>query len=251
MKSTSYEVLLVWIVQILFYFSTVQMTEYKYALIFTIMYVAVHLLFLFIPNKRAFVLFIIGTILSVFYLFYEAWLYLWNTSEQLSYIIFHFLAASNFFLIYISTYLLKQVVHENKRLTEQLTKLEQYIAGTKLLTKQEFENRGILLEAAMKRRDETGIIIYFDFSSFSKYTRGSVMNRVAFLLLKTVRKNFDLVGKYNDEKLVILLQNTNAAGTEIVMNRLQEKMKTCLTDDAIKQIQLKQEQIGKQESPSL
>ena len=251
MKSTSHKVLFVWIVQILFYFVTVQITEYKYALIFTIMYVAIHLLFLFIPDKQAFVLFIIGTILSVFYLFNEAWLYSWTTSEQLSYIIFHFLAASNFFFIYISTYLFKQVVHENKRLTEQLTKLEQYIAGTKLLTKQEFENRGILLEAAMKRRDETGVIIYFDFSSISKYTRRSVMDRVASLLLETVRNNFDLVGKYNDEILVILLQNTNAAGAEIVMNRLQEKMKAWLTDDAIKQIHMKQEQIGKQESTSL
>ncbi|MFD0770726.1 GGDEF domain-containing protein [Bacillus sp. CGMCC 1.60114] len=251
MKSTSHKVLLVWIVQILFYFGTVQMTEYKYALIFTIMYVTIHLLFLFIPDKRAFVLFIIGTILSVFYLFYEAWLYLWTTSEQLSYIVFHFFAASNFFLIYISTYLLKQVVHENKRLTEQLIKLEQYIAGTKLLTKQEFVNRGILLEAAMKRRDETGVLIYFDFSSFNTYTRDSVRDHVASLLLETVRNNFDLVGKYDDEKLVILLQNTNAAGAEIVMNRLHEKMKTWLTNAAIKQIQMKQEQIGKQESPSL
>ncbi|MGF9964043.1 dGTP triphosphohydrolase [Bacillus rhizoplanae] len=251
MKGTSHKVLLVWIVQLLFYFGTVQMTEYKYALIFTILYATVHLLFLFIPDKQAFVLFIIGTILSAFYLFYEAWLYLWSTSEQLSYIIFHFLAASNFFLIYISTYLLKQVVHENKRLTEQLTKLEQYIAGTKLLTRQEFENRGILLEAAMKRRDETGIIIYFDFSSFNKYTRGSVRDRVASLLLETVRNNFDLVGKYNEERLVTLLQNTNAAGAEIVMNRLHEKMKAWLTDDAMKQIQMKQEQIGKQVSSSL
>jgi GGDEF domain-containing protein len=233
-----------WILQILFYFTTVHVTQYEHALIFTIIYVIVNVLFLLLTDKTAFVLFILGTITSVFYLFYQAWLYLWSTSEQWEYIITHFLMAANFFIVYISTHLLKKVIHENQELTKRVRTLEQYIGESKLLTRQEFERRQALLITAMNRRNETGIIIYFDFTSFSKYTKESVMNRVASLLVETIRDDFDLAAEYDNNKLVILLQNTNEAGADIVMSRLKPKMEQWLAAEAIQDIQISREQIG-------
>lgn len=244
MKDNYYKFLSMWILQILFYFIIVHVTQYEHALIFTIIYVIVNVLFLFLPDKTAFVLFILGTIISVFYLFYQAWLYLWNTSEQWQYIITHFLMAANFFIVYISTHLLKKVIHENKELTERVRTLEQYIGESKLLTRQEFERRQALLINAMNRRNETGVMIYFDFTSFSKYTKESVMDRVASLLVGTVRADFDLAAKYNNNTLVILLQNTNEAGADIVMNRLKPKMEQWLAAEAIQDIKISREQIG-------
>lgn len=223
MKDKSYKILSMWILQIVFYFTTVHVTKYEHALIFTIIYVIINVLFLFLTDKIAFVFFILGTIISVFYLFYQAWLYLWSTSDQWEYIITHFLMAANFFIVYISTHLLKKVIHENKELTERVRTLEQYIGESKLLTRQEFERRQALLTTAMNRRNETGFIIYFDFTSFSKYTKESVMDRVASLLVETVRTDFDLAAEYDNSTLVVLLQNTNEAGADIVMNRLQQK----------------------------
>ncbi|MBL3818920.1 diguanylate cyclase [Bacillus sp. BSL6] len=244
MKDNFYKVLSMWILQILFYFTTVHVTQYEHALIFTIIYVIVNVLFLFLPDKTAFVFFILGTIISVFYLFYQAWLYLWSTSEQWEYIITHFLMAANFFIVYISTHLLKKVIHENKELTERVRTLEQYIGESKLLTRQEFERRQALLINAMNRRNETGVMIYFDFTSFSKYTKESVMDRVASLLVGTVRADFDLAAKYDNNTLVILLQNTNEAGADIVMNRLKPKMEQWLAAEAIQDIKISREQIG-------
>ncbi|EDZ56279.1 diguanylate cyclase [Bacillus cereus group sp. TH43LC] len=244
MKDNFYKVLSMWILQILFYFTTVHVTQYEHALIFTIIYVIVNVLFLFLPDKTAFVFFILGTIISVFYLFYQAWLYLWSTSEQWEYIITHFLMAANFFIVYISTHLLKKVIHENKELTERVRTLEQYIGESKLLTRQEFERRQALLINAMNRRNETGVMIYFDFTSFSKYTKESVMDRVASLLVETVRADFDLAAKYDNNTLVILLQNTNEAGADIVMSRLKPKMEQWLAAEAIQDIKISREQIG-------
>ncbi|OWT52601.1 dGTP triphosphohydrolase [Bacillus wiedmannii] len=244
MKNNFYKVLSMWILQILFYFTTVHVTQYEHALIFTIIYVIVNVLFLLLTDKTAFVLFILGTITSVFYLFYQAWLYLWSTSEQWEYIITHFLMAANFFIVYISTHLLKKVIHENQELTKRVRTLEQYIGESKLLTRQEFERRQALLITAMNRRNETGIIIYFDFTSFSKYTKESVMNRVASLLVETIRDDFDLAAEYDNNKLVILLQNTNEAGADIVMSRLKPKMEQWLAAEAIQDIQISREQIG-------
>ncbi|WP_163262343.1 GGDEF domain-containing protein [Bacillus paranthracis] len=244
MKDNFYKVLSMWILQILFYFTTVHVTQYEHGLIFTIIYVIVNVLFLFLPDKTAFVFFILGTIISVFYLFYQAWLYLWSTSEQWEYIITHFLMAANFFIVYISTHLLKKVIHENKELTERVRTLEQYIGESKLLTRQEFERRQALLINAMNRRNETGVMIYFDFTSFSKYTKESVMDRVASLLVETVRADFDLAAKYDNNTLVILLQNTNEAGADIVMNRLKPKMEQWLAAEAIQDIKISREQIG-------
>ncbi|PGK45097.1 dGTP triphosphohydrolase [Bacillus anthracis] len=244
MKDNFYKVLSMWILQILFYFTTVHVTQYEHALIFTIIYVIINVLFLFLADKTAFVLFILGTIISVFYLFYQAWLYLWSTSDQWEYIITHFLMAANFFIIYISTHLLKKVIHENKELTERVRTLEQYIGESKLLTRQEFERRQALLINAMNRRNETGVMIYFEFTSFSKYTKESVMNRVASLLVETVRADFDLVAEYDNNTLVILLQNTNEAGADIVMNRLQPQMEKWLAAEAIQDIKIKREQIA-------
>ncbi|HHT7239415.1 MULTISPECIES: diguanylate cyclase [Bacillus] len=244
MKDKSYKALSMWILQILFYFTTVHVTKYEHALIFTIIYVIINVLFLFLADKTAFVFFILGTIISVFYLFYEAWLHLWSPSDQWEYIITHFLIAANFFIVYISTHLLKKVILENRDLIERVKVLEQYIGESKLLTRQEFERRQALLTTAMNRRNETGIIIYFDFISFSKYTKESVMDRVASLLVETVRNDFDLAAEYNSNTLVILLQNTNEAGADIVMNRLQPKMKKWLAAEAIQDIKISQEQIG-------
>ncbi|CAM4063402.1 dGTP triphosphohydrolase [Bacillus manliponensis] len=251
MKKTYNKALSLWILQILFYFSTVHMTAYKYALTFTIAYVLVNILFLFLQDKHAFVLFVIGMIISVFYLFYEAWIYLWSSPDQLYYMIVHFLMSSNFFLIYISTYMLKQLVRENMELSKRVDVLEQYIGESKILTKQEFQRRQALLEKAMRRREETGMILYFDFTSFSNYTKKSVMDRVASLLLDTVRQDFDLVGKYDNNKLVVFLQNTNEEGASIVMNRLKPKLKQWLTEDATTQITIEKEQIGTKESSAL
>ncbi|MDA1855334.1 dGTP triphosphohydrolase [Bacillus cereus] len=244
MKDNYYKILSMWILQILFYFTAVHVTQYEHALIFTIIYVIVNVLFLFLPDKTAFVLFILGTIISVFYLFYQAWLYLWSTSEQWQYIITHFLMAANFFIVYISTHLLKKVIHKNKELTERVRTLEQYIGESKLLTRQEFERRQALLINAMNRRNETGVMIYFDFTSFSKYTKESVMDRVASLLVGTIRADFDLAAKYDNNTLVILLQNTNEAGADIVMNRLKPKMEQWLAAEAIQDIKISREQIG-------
>ncbi|MFU2031980.1 dGTP triphosphohydrolase [Bacillus wiedmannii] len=244
MKNNFYKVLSMWILQILFYFTTVHVTQYEHALIFTIIYVIVNVLFLLLTDKTAFVLFILGTLTSVFYLFYQAWLYLWSTSEQWEYIITHFLMAANFFIVYISTHLLKKVIDENQELNKRVRTLEQYIGESKLLTRQEFERRQALLITAMNRRNETGIIIYFDFNSFSKYTKESVMNRVASLLVETIRDDFDLAAEYDNNKLVILLQNTNEAGADIVMSRLKPKMEQWLAAEAIQDIQISREQIG-------
>ncbi|MGU7326662.1 diguanylate cyclase domain-containing protein [Bacillus thuringiensis] len=239
-----YKILSMWILQIVFYFTTVHVTNYEHALIFTIIYVIVNVLFLFLADKTAFIFFILGTIISVFYLFYQAWLHLWSTSDQWQYMITHFLMVANFFIVYITTHLLKKVIHENKTLTERVRTLEQYIGQSKLLTRQEFERRQALLTTAMNRRNETGVIVYFDFTSFSKYTKESVMDRVASLLVETVRNDFDLAAEYDESTLVILLQNTNEAGADIVMNRLQPKLEKWLAAEAIQDIKISREQIG-------
>ncbi|OPE62164.1 dGTP triphosphohydrolase, partial [Bacillus anthracis] len=55
MKDNYYKFLSMWILQILFYFTIVHVTQYEHALIFTIIYVIVNVLFLFLPDKTAFV----------------------------------------------------------------------------------------------------------------------------------------------------------------------------------------------------
>ncbi|MCT4567629.1 hypothetical protein N3930_05225, partial [Bacillus thuringiensis] len=50
--------------------------------------------------------------------------------------------------------------------------------------------------------------------------------------------------KYDNNTLVILLQNTNEAGADIVMNRLKPKMEQWLAAEAIRDIKISREQIG-------
>ena len=71
-----------------------------------------------------------------------------------------------------------------------------------------------------------------------------VLYRVASLLVETVRNDFDLTAEYDNNTLVILLQNTNEAGADIVMNRLKPKMEQWLVAEAIKDIKISREQIG-------
>ncbi|MFD3448872.1 hypothetical protein ACFDTO_30355 [Microbacteriaceae bacterium 4G12] len=230
-------------VQFAFFFLTVLYTQLGQNVLFVVLYIFASCLFFFIQNETSFSIFIIGILVSMFFLLFQAFSKGWNTVVQAQQIGLHFLVIANFFLIYITTYSFKVVLQENKSLHQKTMELENYVAGLNILTMNEFKKRTKLIQVAQTRRGEQGMLIYINLSAIGKYVQSSVFDTVGTTALETIRTDFDLVGKLNTFSLIILLQNTNENGAQIVINRLLAKLKENLEKNAVQHIEITMKQL--------
>lgn len=53
-------------------------------------------------------------------------------------------------------------------------------------------------------------------------TSKTILKLLGEAIIKSIRKQFDIVGYLNENTLIVLLQNTDLAGSEIVVNRIKE-----------------------------
>lgn len=113
----------------------------------------------------------------------------------------------------------KKSDEERRELKIKAKELEKYLGSTNLLTNFEFENRVNLISTGTQRRKEENFYIIFKSENVHSAT-DSLSFLIEKLLLKTVRSDFDLVTKLNDNSYLVFLQNTNETGCSIVVDRL-------------------------------
>lgn len=225
-----------WILQIGLFISLAIVLEPMSFFYASIVYFCLYMLFMFVSNRVAFVIFITGSLLLAFYFLAKAFIDDWSTNIQFEMLSFHFLVAMNGFVIYMSAYYFKKITKENERLTGKVNELERYFMDTELLTKQEFQQRAELVITSMRRRNEQGYLLRLNVGRLGDFIRDSAMLTLADISLHTVRGQYDLVGKWDNNTLVILLQNTNEEGLEIVLNRWRENAEEYLEEDMLKHI---------------
>jgi hypothetical protein len=227
-----------WILQIGLFISLSIILEPIDFFYFSLAYFFVYMLFMFVSNRVAFVLFIAGSLLFVFYFLMRAFIEDWSTGTQFMALSFHFLIAVNGFVIYMSAYYFKKITKENERLNGKVHELERYFMDTELLTKQEFQKRAELIITSMKRRNESGYFVKINVGRLGEFIRESAMLTLAEISLRTVRDQYDLVGKWDNNTLIMLLQNTNQDGLDTVLERWRDNAGDYLEADMINHIRI-------------
>ncbi|HWR39913.1 MAG TPA: hypothetical protein VN611_10470 [Patescibacteria group bacterium] len=115
---------------------------------------------------------------------------------------------------------IKTIVDKLSQAEILVNRYKKYEDEAEILTLNEFLYRGELLHIAMKRRGENGYILRIRIipgrKSFAMQTLFENFSRAA---VRTIRENYDLIGKISDNELAVFLQNTHADGVKIVTER--------------------------------
>lgn len=194
------------------------------------------ILFFSVQDRLAFFFYIILTIITVFLFLYLAFIEGWSVAEQVLGIGVHFLILIHLFSLYSLSKYIHQFQEDNKLLKIRIDQLEEYILDEGILSKHEFEKQAELVLSTMGRREETGFYIKIDLAKLSKTVRKKMIQSLGGMLYTTLRKNFDLIGQYDDKTLVVLLQNTDEKGLEIINGRMQHLMNERLEDESVQKI---------------
>ena len=88
----------------------------------------------------------------------------------------------------------------------------------------------------MSRRKEMGFYLKAELIDMNRTVRKKVTHTLASLMYVTFRKNYDIVGQYDNTTLIVLVQNTEEQGLEIVRGRLEKLMVERLKEGAIEKI---------------
>lgn len=145
---------------------------------------------------------------------------------QYQLILAHLLLTSSLLLNWLIIHELKALYQKMQEMQARLHYLEKFDEQTKALSFQEFKERGLLIETAMRRRGEKGQLLYFRMNEHIPMSvKASLRQEFAKVCLHTIRTNFDLITSPTEEEVLILLQGTTPAGRDIVISRLEENVR--------------------------
>lgn len=212
--------LLIEIIQLIFFCLTVtSFISPNYLLPFIIQYLILYTIFIFLSKNKAFIL-LIGyiTLPLLGYLFF-AFIREWDLSIQVKTIYQHIISIINASLIYMSAYNVQTLQKKNLAITHELEELKRYVKDSRLLTKNEFEQRSKIIITGIKRRKEEAYKLYFSLEKINPNIQSSLFDTLSSLAVENFRKEYDLVGKLNDYSFVVLLQNTCKKGMDIALKR--------------------------------
>ncbi|SCY45708.1 hypothetical protein [Alkaliphilus peptidifermentans] len=205
--------------QLIFFYITITYILPTMTQLFIPQYILLMILFTFLSQSKGFILLIAYMLIIGISYLVLGFINGYDISLEWKAIIYHMTLTTNAAIIYSSTYLTGRLEQENWKLSQRINELEAFVGYTRLLTKQEFEKRSNLIKMAMARRGEEGYQLYFSLEEIDPIIQKSIFSTLTDIALTVFRSEYDLVGKYDDNTFVLLLQNTDNEGMTIALNR--------------------------------
>lgn len=199
-------------------------------LIYFIFMIFIYLAILLGNNLYGFIVLVISSFIVAFKQVYTAWargdFYIQSKLiiKQLFGIIF-------LILFWILLSYISNLIIENSNLKIKLKSLEKNDEITGVLTKNELIERFKIIFTSMKRRNQSGFFITLKLNGFNIVSRNkmfyskSVIKLLSKICLDSIRSQYDLIGILRNNILLIVLQNTELNGTQIVIERIKNKIK--------------------------
>lgn len=180
---------------------------------------------------------ILMTILLMFgfTLVFLAWEGHWSPWKQITWLINHALTLILGTSTWMETLILHRVFVRWIKAEEELSVLRKFDPDG-VLTLHEFLYQLQDVVTAMARRGEHGVLLVIDaIAPFSSVAEAAI-EKVATILLTSVRGRYDLVGRQSPTRLLVALQNVTDAGISIIENRLWNAIHEVLTnaDDIVR-----------------
>lgn len=141
---------------------------------------------------------------------------------QIDYMYIHVLLSAFLVTYWVLNVYIKRIVQENDLLQHKLTVLQRYEVHTHLLTTSEFKERAKILYQSAQRRNEQLWLLSLYIRRTDNRILQSVRERIGKIALESVRAEFDIVTA-NHKTIIILLQNTNEEGVQVVEKRIRHR----------------------------
>ncbi|KAB3531294.1 hypothetical protein F8154_12785 [Alkaliphilus pronyensis] len=223
---TSKWLALIQIVQLIAFYITITHILPNNEVVAIFIYIVLSILFSITSKDKGFILLVAAMLITGILCFITVFISKEGVSLQRKAILYHLAFIFNTVTIYIFFYLTKELEKDNEILLKTVNELESYVGHSRLLTKHEFERRSNIIKMAMDRRGEEGYILYFSLENISPIVKASLFETLTSLALIVFRWEYDLVGKWNDDSFVLLLQNTDEEGMKTAFSRYLSKIKS-------------------------
>ncbi|WP_080845802.1 hypothetical protein [Cytobacillus gottheilii] len=146
-----------------------------------------------------------------------------NIQIELMYI--HLLLTAFLLLYWVLVHYLKKTVNESNQLYEKVKSLEKYDVTTKLLTTHEFLDQSKIVQKGAARRNESLWLLVLELNHEKKTTLATLKHKLSQIVFSSIREEYDFVTATN-KGILILVQNTNENGVEVVLQRIHSKSHT-------------------------
>lgn len=186
------------------------------------------LLTYFYDNLKSFT-FLVAVMLSIaFYYVAKAWISPNEKYSQFNMIAQQLIVITLSVFLWVQSIYVKNIVNKNENLERRVKELEKINPETGIMNFREFLDRAEMIYTAIKRRKENGQLIIIKLADISTggnlKTSKTLMKLLGEAIIKSIRKNYDIVGIYDSNTFMALLQNTNQFGSEIVINRIKDNI---------------------------
>ncbi len=113
-------------------------------------------------------------------------------------------------------------LHELRSEVRTLRKVDEQ---TGILTFSEFLSRAQLLVTGLLRRNEEGFLVKIELlEEAADYKNRILYETLSKIVLESLRTEYDLVSQLSHTSLLVLLNNTDVTGVDIVLDRLHKKV---------------------------
>lgn len=183
-------------------------------------------MYIFLSSMITFLIMVIEIFaLGAFAIFFT-WFYHVSILDQWHWIEIHGLFSLLTMLLWLVFYTVKQLGNRIQILQQRIGILEKTIGGIGVLTKNEFLYQTEMVLQSMSRRQESGYLLSIEIGTTATKISSALFHTIASAALSSVRRQYDLVGQADANRIWILLQNTTEQGLEIVSQRMNEKLLT-------------------------
>lgn len=198
--------------------------EHSYFIGMLMMMLSIGLISMFIRTLYAFAILLSIILFFAFYHVGISWFMEWDAKQQGMNIGLQSIFTLGAIMAWLSGYAIQKNHHVLQSLYNELALLKRYDENTGILTFNEFVEQAQILFTGMKRRQETGFLVYIHVNERKAYQIRVVKDKLSHAILDSIRIKFDLVGLLDANSLILLLNNTSEQGVKIVMERIQKKL---------------------------
>ncbi|WP_066187909.1 MULTISPECIES: hypothetical protein [Gracilibacillus] len=146
---------------------------------------------------------------------------------QLLYIYDHVLFTSFILMFWVLNHYTKRLGYENVDLRKQVKELQKRQPNTSILTMNEFQEQAKWTLASVQRNNKQAWLVELTIDEKSKSIRRVVQEKIEEAGLRSIRSNFDLITS-SGSTIYVLLRDTEHYGVEIVLHRIEQKLKEIL-----------------------
>ncbi|MBR8661485.1 GGDEF domain-containing protein [Brevibacillus sp. NL20B1] len=182
-------------------------------------------LFLYLSPLGSFTLLVAVILLHAFFAVAQGWKLGWDIGTQSQSIVYQLAVLVLMAASWAQATELRRWARQYEEAQRQIAALRKMDEAVSVLSANEFKDRLKAIMVSLRRRNEPGMIVFVPVPSYvdgfggQRYTPETVLQVVGEAALKSVRDQFDIVGRISPSTIAIVLQRCDREGAHRMLRR--------------------------------